>query len=393
MARRAAGRGWILAAVVALAVAAFLVWRQTRADEQPAVAELEEAIAEADAVPALPAEGAWRTLPPLPLPARDQQADVWTGSELIVWGGALDDGFGRRTFHADGAALDPASGAWRQLPAAPLEPRTNHAAVWTGSQLIVWGGTGRTGLLADGASYDPATDRWRALPAAPLSPRADAAVLWTGSQVLVVGGADNSGPLVDAASYDPESSTWERLADLPAEFAAGDADIGAVWAGDQAVAWKTLGLAGAVRFDPVAGAWSALPDPVGGAAGLPALVAADGRLHGLRVSNDATSAELVTLEPGAPEWTVTPAPAPRGDPWNSTALWTGSALLFAAADGSGATAYQPETGTWSLIPEAPAAASGTRSIAWTGQELLLVAGQPTSDPDAATGSAAWTPPP
>ena len=32
--------------------------------------------------------GHWQTLPRAPIPARDQASVVWTGHELIVWGGA-----------------------------------------------------------------------------------------------------------------------------------------------------------------------------------------------------------------------------------------------------------------------------------------------------------------
>ncbi len=394
--RRSGGWVWVVAGVVVLALVAggIFIWSRGRTSDEASVAELEEAIAEAGDVPAVPAEGAWRPLPPLPLPPRDEQAAAWTGEELAIWGGALDDGFGRRTFHADGAALDPAAGTWRPLPQAPLEPRTDHLVAWTGSQLIVWGGTGRTGLLADGAVYDPATDRWRTLPQAPLSPRADAAAVWTGTELLVLGGADNAGPLTDAAAYDPDSSSWRPVAQLPEGFGSG-AEVEVVWAGDAAVAWTAdrggLGFTQVARYDGAADAWTPLPDAVGSAAGLPILIPGDARIHGLRVSNDGTAAELVTLDAGATEWTATPAPAPRGDPWESTGVWTGSAALIVAGDGSGATAYRPDDGSWTLLPEAPAAPPGAHSVAWTGQDLLVVAGAPAEDPTGdATGTAAWT---
>lgn len=150
-------------------------------------------------------------------------------------------------------------------------------------------------------------------------------------------------------------------------------------------------LGGPAGGGPAADAWNALPDPVGSAGGLPVVVPGDARLYGLRVSNDGTSAELVTLEPGATEWAAAPAPAPVGDPWESVGVWTESAVVIAAADGSGALAYRPEDGSWSLLPPAPAAAAGTHSVAWTGQDLLVVAGAPAEGAaDDATGTAAWT---
>lgn len=43
------------------------------------------------------------------------------------------------------------------MPAAALRGREYPAAVWTGRQLIVWGGSSFTGkTYADGAAYTPA---------------------------------------------------------------------------------------------------------------------------------------------------------------------------------------------------------------------------------------------
>jgi hypothetical protein len=79
---------------------------------------------------------------------------VWTGRELLVWGGVAN-GIGGR-FLADGAALDPATGAWTPLPSAPIRGRDRHVAVWTGQELLVWGGCcAGTQLLADGAAFRP----------------------------------------------------------------------------------------------------------------------------------------------------------------------------------------------------------------------------------------------
>ncbi len=38
--------------------------------------------------------------------------------------------------------------------------RYNHTAVWTGSEMIVWGGSGPSGASNTGARYNPSTDTW-----------------------------------------------------------------------------------------------------------------------------------------------------------------------------------------------------------------------------------------
>src|SRR5581483_5568787 len=81
-----------------------------------------------------------------------------------------------------GSPTDPGAGparpkGWRKLPAAPLRSRHGASAVWTGREMIVWGGAWRAGnasiWLDDGAAYDPAGDKWRRLANSPLEPRSD----------------------------------------------------------------------------------------------------------------------------------------------------------------------------------------------------------------------------
>ena len=68
-----------------------------------------------------------------------------------------------------GAAFDPATGGGARSPTrrSAVEPR--RPAVWTGDEMLVWGGSftdpddDRPGL-----AYDPAADTWRELPPAPV---------------------------------------------------------------------------------------------------------------------------------------------------------------------------------------------------------------------------------
>src|SRR5262245_1808053 len=70
-----------------------------------------------------------------------------------------------------------------------------HTAVWTGSEMLVWGGSDRVGsYLNTGGRYDPATDTWAALSTegAP-SARAYHTAVWTGTEMIVWGGGYFSG--------------------------------------------------------------------------------------------------------------------------------------------------------------------------------------------------------
>jgi hypothetical protein len=55
--------------------------------------------------------------------------------------------------------------------------------------MIVWGGFREGGgTLADGARYNPTTDTWTPLAPAPLEGRADPTAVWTGREMIVFGG-------------------------------------------------------------------------------------------------------------------------------------------------------------------------------------------------------------
>lgn len=99
--------------------------------------------------------GVWSPIAAAGAPsARSGQVAVWTGKELLIWGGvALDTS----TVLGDGAAYDPGSNTWRPISRAGApRPRYGQSAVWTGARMLIWGGEGASDFT-DGAAYDPAT--------------------------------------------------------------------------------------------------------------------------------------------------------------------------------------------------------------------------------------------
>src|SRR6266545_845956 len=134
-----------------------------------------------------PTADRWRQLASFPLRARQWHTAVWTEREMVVWGG---DDLVRPSF-ADGAAYDPRADTWRVLAPAPISGRYRHHAIWAGKEMIVWGGENGPSNLSDGAAYDPTTDSWRSLPPSPLAGRHWASVVWTGQDMIVWGGYNN----------------------------------------------------------------------------------------------------------------------------------------------------------------------------------------------------------
>jgi hypothetical protein len=76
---------------------------------------------------------------------------VWTGTEMIVWGGGDNNG---QVFNT-GGRYNPNTDSWTatSTTGAP-DARTYHKAVWTDSQMIVWGGVNNVGnALGNGGTY------------------------------------------------------------------------------------------------------------------------------------------------------------------------------------------------------------------------------------------------
>jgi len=83
--------------------------------------------------------------------ARLQQTAVWAGSAMVLWGGA---GVGSGNFPSGGGRYDPVADSWAPVTVAQApNPRSNHTAVWTGSVMMVWGGAGSGGVVRSGGGY------------------------------------------------------------------------------------------------------------------------------------------------------------------------------------------------------------------------------------------------
>ncbi len=99
-----------------------------------------------------------------PPSVRYSHTAVWTGGEMIVWGGF------NGTPLNDGGRFNPSSngglGSWTSLASATgpsPAARFEHTAVWTGTEMIVWGGSGASSFLNDGGRYNPTANSWTAV--------------------------------------------------------------------------------------------------------------------------------------------------------------------------------------------------------------------------------------
>jgi lambda repressor-like predicted transcriptional regulator len=198
--------------------------------------------------------------------ARSDHTLVWTGSEMIIWGGAFTDN--EWHFFNTGGRYDPATDSWTPTSTtnAPFA-RWLHTAVWTGSEMIVWGGSQNTIPNIPGGRYNPTTDTW-----APTSTtnaptgRVHHTAVWTGAEMIVWGGYGWCGGSCRSNSggrYDPNTDAWTATSTLNAPEARWLHN--AEWTGSEMIVWggtnETIYLNTGGRYNPNTDSWTATGVP------------------------------------------------------------------------------------------------------------------------------------
>jgi hypothetical protein len=269
--------------------------------------------------------------------ARNAHTSVWTGSEMIVWGGR--NSVNTPIYEiSTGGRFNPTTNAWRATSQinAP-SARSYHTAVWTGSEMIVWGGWIGQGATNTGARYNPTTDTWRPTTTigAPTTANRHVAV-WTGTRMIVWGDGSTGG------IYDPIADTWNSISATGAPI--GTINLSAVWTGTEMIVWG--GLNGSANIHQNTG----------------------GRY------NPTTNSWIAT--------TTTNAPSGRH---GHTAVWTGTEMIVfgggttwqpfsgQASYFSNGGRYNPITNTWSLFDDVGAKRM-FHSAVWTGTEMAVFSG-------------------
>ncbi len=311
-------------------------------------------------VPTLELEPGWHTFDAGPLEGRIGAAAVWTGAEVLVWGGTDASG----TAFRNGAAFDPSTGRWRELPLAPPPARAFSVAVWTGAEMVVVGGVdGDDRVLTGAVAYDPAEDSWRELDVAwgAVNPLADA--VWTGERVVVVGAIPppTGDPLADMVSIDVDLGFLDVLATFGAPDRRG---LWAGWTGSTIVtATVTDGQPVLIRrHDPATG--GVVGDPLdSGVLGLDVVADQIGLLDGVVVVPSATAGGVVDL--GTGRATSLPVPASRSR-WPAAVV--GEVLSL------GEVALDPSTGSWSATPIDPDWARDSPMVVATDDRIVVWGG-------------------
>ncbi|MBX7218410.1 MAG: hypothetical protein K1Y36_00545 [Blastocatellia bacterium] len=327
-----------------------------------------------------PANNLWTTMTTagVPLPRSQHQA-VWTGTTMIVWGGL--GALSSADVLNSGGRFNPVTNSWSPLPIsnAPVA-RTNHAAVWTGSEMIVWGGYAG-GPLNSGGRYNPATNSWLPIKtnSAP-SARADHCSVWTGTEMVVYGGGYGTG-----GKYLPATDSWAPISSLSG---GGAARAQVVWTGLEMIivgGYNNYLPGGGARYNPTTDTWIYLPENIGANlqdhtavwTGSEMIVWGGGYNIGQRYN------------PGTNSWrqaTITGAPQSRK---YQTAIWTGSEMIIWGGYTTGGNTpvyfndggrYNPVTDTWTpVVPTAETPSPRVfHTVVWTGSRMIVWGGSNSS---------------
>jgi hypothetical protein len=241
----------------------------------------------------LPSQDRWMGLAPFPGAARPEQASAFVRGHLLVAGGGptgdelwdLTLGTGTWTraaalpvpsvpahlvptdngvlavFVSEGGpttvgVYDLDHDSWQVIDTRRGLPDAA-AAVWTGTELLLWGGIDAKGdAKATGIAVNPGTGQVTDLPTAPIQARSVPTGTWTGKEAVFLGGLhDARTPAVGAAAFDPTTRTWRTIADAPIPLAR---TTPAVWTGRQVVISCEARVA---AWDPSTDRWTELPSP------------------------------------------------------------------------------------------------------------------------------------
>jgi N-acetylneuraminic acid mutarotase len=300
---------------------------------------------------------------------------VWTGSEMIIWGGVSPSGYLNT-----GGRYNPSTDSWTATSTANAPTaRYVHTAVWSGSEMIVWGGSNGSDLNT-GSRYNPGTDSWTATSTtgAPVG-RIYHTAVWTGSEMIVWGGSNGS-DLNTGGRYDPSTDTWTAtsISNAPAARYLHTA----AWTGSEMTVWggrngnSFLNTGG--RYNPSTDNWTATST----------IGAPDARWEHTAIwtgtemivwggTNDSTGGRY---NPGTDSWTATSSiNAPDGRAFH-TAVWTESEMIVWGGyhDSSYVNTggrYNPSTDSWRATSTTNAPdGRAFHTAVWTGGEMIVWGG-------------------
>jgi hypothetical protein len=248
-----------------------------------------------------PATNNWIIMSVTNAPApRYHHKAVWTGTEMIVWGGKSKEPDSLSSFENTGGRYNPATNVWQPLSIPPsFEGRQDFTMTYAANKVIIWGGKSiepKTRTITfpcgagtvtnfnydsvrnyrDGMIYNTANNTWTTMSAvnAPMA-RYNATAEWYVDRLIVAGGSNTAhsftcvfcgvfstpcgkaiytdSMLRTGASYNPSLNTWTVIPDAPKAFTS----LSSFFDNEQYI-WM-YGADSTILFEPSADDWLLLP--------------------------------------------------------------------------------------------------------------------------------------
>ncbi len=296
---------------------------------------------------------------------RSNYIAVWTGTEILVWGGEI----GTTTPTNSGRIYNPATNQWRAMATAGTGAGVcGQVGFWDGTDFVVWGGVSTSPC---GFKYNPSTNSWKAAnhQNAP-EPLTDAFrnAVWTGKYLVALG---KNGWF---RRYDSALDTWSTMANRT--YREGSAKA---WSGTEVFVVGGYASATSITpdktveaYNPATDQWRSVPDMATGRSAV--AVWAGGKLI-VWGGTGGTGGEV--YDPGSNAWTglsTAGAPTPNVDLFMA---WTGTRVIVWGGDEAdwGGGLYDPSTNSWVRFTSVGAPVA-RRSVApvWTGSQLFVWGG-------------------
>jgi hypothetical protein len=337
----------------------------------------------------------------VPLNPRQLAVGLWTGREVLLIGGSdapvcppMADCVGDTTPLADGAAFDPATGAWRPIAPAPV-------GIFNVSAVLV----GQTAYFLHPAwmlpappkemfAYDVAADRWRSLPR-PGDDTTFYELVAAGDRLVALHSSDESiesfRPGPDLV-FDAAAGQWRELPDDPMGPAF---NRNAAWFRGELLVFENKlvdnpgsaapTLVRSAALNLVTGRWRRLPDapmlnpgpwhPVGSRLVNPTLGSADGG----KINNWGRHYPFGgAIDPASGRFSPLPKP-PRAKPYNESAgVVTADTALYVSAQGL---ILDAVAGAWVTVPTLPDGDATLRTTVAAGTDMFVFGGGVWPGPD------------
>ena len=323
---------------------------------------------------------------------RALHTSVWTEHGMIVWGGLFDPKHKSRP--TGGAILTSETGYWKPIakPEIDASSRYHHSSVWTGKELVIWGGRdGNLDVVSDiGLAYNATNNTWRQLTfeGAPEG-REGQSTVWTKKEMIIFGGESEAGIHKDAYAYEPKKDSWRQITP-PEDKVAGRSYHSAIWTGKEMIVFGGMNNRGAIQngfvYDPETGATTMITPP---------------KRFKKRINHSAiwTGKEMIVFggsngdgrhyrdgaayNPKTAKWRLISrkrAPSARA---LHTAIWTGNHMVVSGGTkGTGSKntigIYDPVQNKWQVIKKKVAARNAHTAV-WSGSEILIWGGRITND--------------